>query len=84
MGAAMGYVDGFVKAIVEQRTRRILGCHIIGPEASTLIQEVVNAMNSGDRTYTPIVQTMHIHPAMTEVVQNAFGNLQPAEHEHER
>jgi dihydrolipoamide dehydrogenase len=79
MGAAMGYVEGFVKVIVEQQTGRILGGHIIGPEASILIQEIINAMNSGDRSYAPIVQSMHIHPAMTEVVQNAFGNLRPAE-----
>ena len=76
MGAAMGYVDGFVKVIVEQQTGKILGGHIIGPHASILIQEIINAMNSGDRTYTPIAQSMHIHPALSEVVQNAFGNLQ--------
>ncbi len=75
MGAAMGYVDGFVKVIVEQQTGKILGGHIIGPEASILIQEIINAMNTGDRSYAPIVQSMHIHPAMPEVVQNAFGNL---------
>jgi dihydrolipoamide dehydrogenase len=75
MGAAMGYVDGFVKVIVEQKTGRILGAHIIGPQASILIQEIINAMNSGDRSYAPIAQSMHIHPAMPEVVQNAFVNL---------
>ncbi len=82
MGAAMGYVDGFVKAIVEEDSGKILGCHIIGPEASILLQEVINAMNSGDGTYAPILQSMHIHPAMSEVVQNAFGNLRPTEHRH--
>ncbi|MFB3890356.1 MAG: dihydrolipoyl dehydrogenase, partial [Candidatus Bathyarchaeia archaeon] len=46
MGAAMGNPDGFVKVIVEQQTGRILGGHIIGPEASILIQEIVNAMNT--------------------------------------
>ncbi len=78
MGAAMGEPNGFVKVIVEQKTGRILGAHIIGPEASVLIQEVINAMNTADRTYAPIIQSMHIHPAMNEVMQNAFGNLQPA------
>ncbi len=78
MGAAMGYVDGFVKVIVEQETGKILGGHIIGPEASILMQEIVNAMNTHDRTFAPITQSMHIHPAMPEVVQNAFGNLKPA------
>ena len=82
MGAAMGEPDGFVKAIVEQKTGKILGAHIIGPEASILIQEVVNAMNTEDRSYAPIVRAMHIHPAMPEVVQNAFGNLRPTDHTH--
>ncbi len=75
MGAAMGYVEGFVKVIVERQSGRILGAHIIGPEASILIQEVINAMNTADRSYGPIMQAMHIHPALPEVVQNAFGNL---------
>ena len=78
MGAAMGYVDGFVKVIVEQKKGTILGAHIIGPEASILIQEIVNAMNTDDRSYAPIMRSMHIHPAMPEVVQNAFGNLRPS------
>ncbi len=80
MGAAMGFPEGFVKVIVEQKTNKILGAHIIGPEASVLIQEIVNAMVSGKGDFTPITQGMHIHPALNEVVQNAFGNL----HEHER
>jgi dihydrolipoamide dehydrogenase len=75
MGAAMGEPNGFVKVLVETKTGKILGGHIIGPEASILIQEIVNAMNTHDRTYVPIMQSMHIHPAMSEVVQNAFGNL---------
>ncbi len=75
MGAAMGYTDGFVKVIVEQKTGRILGGHIIGPEASILIQEIINAMNTEDRSYASIASSMHIHPAMSEVVQNAFANL---------
>ena len=78
MGAAMGYVDGFVKVIVEQKTDRILGGHIIGPQASSLIQEIINAMNTANRSYETIIRSMHIHPAMSEVVQNAFGNLRPA------
>ncbi|MCW4009923.1 MAG: dihydrolipoyl dehydrogenase [Candidatus Bathyarchaeota archaeon] len=77
MGAAMGEPAGFVKAIVEQDTGRILGAHIIGPDASILIQEVINAMSTQDRSFASIIRSMHIHPAMPEVVQNAFGNLRP-------
>lgn len=82
-GAAMGEPPGFVKVIIEQKTDKILGGHIIGPYAPTLIQEIVNAMVCGDQTYTPILRAMHIHPAMTEVVQNAFGNIERQEEDTE-
>jgi dihydrolipoamide dehydrogenase len=78
MGAAMGEPNGFVKVIIERETGKILGGHIVGPEASTLIQEIVNAMVAETRSYASIVRAMHIHPALSEVVQQAFGNLRPA------
>src|SRR3990170_2975688 len=78
MGGAMGEPAGFVKVLVEKETGKILGGHIIGPEASSLIQEIVNAMTTDDKSYAPIVRAMHIHPALSEVVQQAFGNLHPA------
>jgi mycothione reductase len=82
MGAALGFPEGFVKVIVEQQTGKILGAHIIGPEASLLIQEITNAMVSEKGDFGPIARGMHIHPALNEVVQNAFGNLHEHEHEH--
>ena len=78
MGGAMGEPEGFVKVLVENKTEKILGAHIIGPEASSLIQEILNVMTTTDRSYAPIIRAMHIHPALSEVVQNAFGNLHPA------
>jgi dihydrolipoamide dehydrogenase len=66
---------GFVKVIVDHQEGKILGAHIIGPYASILIQEVINAMAAGDKTFLPIVRSLHIHPAMSEVVQIAFANL---------
>jgi dihydrolipoamide dehydrogenase len=78
MGGAMGEPEGFAKVIVEAETGRILGGHIIGPEASSLIQEIINAMTTEGRSYHSIARAMHIHPALSEVVQQAFGNLRPA------
>jgi mycothione reductase len=78
MGGAMGEPEGFVKVIVERETGKILGGHIIGAEASILIQEIINAMVTESGSFVPIARAMHIHPAMPEVVQNAFGNLRPA------
>ena len=77
MGGAMGEPEGFVKVIVERETGKILGGHIIGAEASILIQEIVNTMVTETRSFAPIVRAMHIHPALSEVVQQAFGNLRP-------
>jgi dihydrolipoamide dehydrogenase len=64
--------DGLVKVLIDPGGE-ILGCHIIGPEASTLIQEVVVAMKSGSGTVRDIREAVHIHPALPEVVDRAFG-----------
>jgi len=78
LGAAMGEPEGFVKVIVERQTGKILGAHIIGPSAATLIQEIIDVMVTGEKTFLPIFRAMHIHPAMPEVVQKAFGSLREA------
>jgi len=70
-GSAMK-ADGFLKAIIDL-DGNILGCHIIGPDASTLIQEVVVAMKTGSGTVRDIRQSVHIHPALSEVVQRGFS-----------
>ena len=84
MGGAIGEPEGFVKVLVEKETGKILGGHIIGPEASSLIQEIVNAMTAEDKSYNPIMRSMHIHPALSEVVQRAFQSLTtPEQYHHE-
>jgi len=70
-GSAMK-ANGFLKAIIDL-DGRILGCHIIGPEASDLIQEVVVAMKAGSGTVQDIRESVHIHPALSEVVQRGFS-----------
>ena len=64
--------DGFLKAIIDL-DGEILGCHILGPEASNLIQEVVVAMTAGSGTVRDIRESVHIHPALSEVVQRGFS-----------
>jgi dihydrolipoamide dehydrogenase len=78
----MAVKDCFVKAIVEKGTNRILGVHIIGPQASILIQEVVNLMNTPEQSAAPLISGMHIHPALSEVVQKAFSSLMLPEQNH--
>ena len=70
----------FVKVILEKQSKKILGVHIVGPYASILIQEVINLMYTSDQTPTPIYRGMHIHPALSEVVQRAFFALRPVGH----
>ncbi len=74
MGQAMRLKDHFVKVIVDRETYRILGATMVGPEASILIQEVINLMYTRDQAGA-MYRAMHIHPAMSEVVQRAFYNL---------
>ena len=73
-GKAMMEESGFAKAIVDKNTRRILGFHIVGPEASILIQEVVNAVANG-MTVDSITGPMHIFPALSEIVTETLNNL---------
>ena len=74
MGTAMQEHIGFAKFFVEKESRKILGCHIIGPQASTLIHEVVVAMKCGRGTIDNILKSVHVHPALSEVVQRAARN----------
>lgn len=67
---AMNETDGFVKIIADKKTDRVLGCHIIGAEAGTLIAEVVLAMEFGASS-EDIARTCHAHPTLNEVVKEA-------------
>jgi len=83
-GYAIGEEDGFAKVIVERETGKILGAHIIGPHASILLQQLVYLMHTDDQSYLPLARAQTIHPALSEVVVGAFGNLMPVdEHVHE-
>ena len=73
-GSSIEDRDGFVKVLANPKTREILGCHIIGSEASILIQEVVNIMRAR-LTADAITQSIYVHPALPEVVQRAFGEI---------
>ena len=81
-GEAMDAKDFFVKVIVESGTMKILGAHIIGPYASVLIHEIIPLMYSKENSAKPILDSMHIHPALSEVVERAFRSLMPPEHYH--
>lgn len=82
-GEAMGVKDCFVKVIAKKDTLQILGAHIIGPHASVLIQEIINVMyTKNERTVKPIVDAMHVHPSLSEVVQRSVSSLMPRQQYH--
>ncbi len=70
-GAAIQEEDGFVKVLADPASGEILGCHILGPHASILIHEVIIAMKAG-LGVDGIRKAIHVHPALSEVVQRAF------------
>ncbi len=75
MGNALKDRDGFVKVLAAP-DGEILGCHIVGPDASTLIHEVLLALSSGSGTVNDVTGTIHIHPALSKVVLRAFEDVE--------
>lgn len=67
---AAGGGEGFVKILADAETDQILGAHIIGPDAGTLIAEIVLAMEFG-ASAEDIARTSHAHPTLNEAVKEA-------------
>ena len=75
-GWAMEDTTGFVKLIAERNSGCLLGAHIMGPQASSIIQPLIQAMSFG-LTATEMARGQYwIHPALPEVVENALLGLQ--------
>jgi dihydrolipoamide dehydrogenase len=67
---AMGETDGFVKILADKTTDRVLGAHILGPDAGTLIAELVTAMEFG-ASAEDVARICHAHPTLNEAVKEA-------------
>ncbi|MBT3319996.1 MAG: dihydrolipoyl dehydrogenase [Clostridia bacterium] len=67
----MGESEGFIKVVTDPRFGEILGVHIIGPEASTLIHEAAIAMRL-EATAESAGTTVHAHPTLSEAMSEAF------------
>lgn len=67
---AMNATEGFVKILADAKTDKVLGCHIVGPEAGTLIAEIVIAMEFG-ASAEDVARTCHAHPTLEEVTKEA-------------
>ncbi len=76
----MGSTEGFVKFVTDAATDEVLGCHMIGPNVSDLLSEVVLAMEYRG-TADDIGGTVHSHPTLSEAVKEAaLGALGRALH----
>jgi dihydrolipoamide dehydrogenase len=62
--------DGFVKVLADAKTDKVLGCHIVGPQAGELIHEVAVLMEFGGSA-EDLARTCHAHPTLSEAVKEA-------------
>ncbi|MFP3953831.1 MAG: dihydrolipoyl dehydrogenase [Candidatus Bipolaricaulota bacterium] len=80
-GQAIGARNGFVK-VISTRGGEVLGGHIVGANASILIQEIVLAMEA-DRGVDDLAFSIHVHPALSKVIKKACRErLSPEEYHH--
>lgn len=66
----------FLKVLADPATGLLLGAHVIGPEAATVIQPLIQAMSFGQRAHDVARGQYWIHPALSELVENALLGLQ--------
>jgi mycothione reductase len=76
-GWALEDTTGFCKVLVDPETRLLLGAHLMAPQASSLIQPLVQAAHFGQRADDVAKGQYWIHPALAEVVENALLGLEP-------
>ncbi len=76
-GWALEDTDHLAKVLVDAETLQLLGVHLVGPEASTLIQPAIQAMVTGVDARTMARAQFWIHPALTEVLENALLQVAP-------
>ncbi|MDN5797191.1 MAG: mycothione reductase [Intrasporangium sp.] len=78
-GWAMEDTTSVCKVIADPHTGSLLGAHVMGPQASTLIQPLVQAMSLGTPARVVARDQYWIHPALAEVVENALLGLENSE-----
>jgi mycothione reductase len=74
-GWALEDTTSFVKVLADPESGLLLGAHIIGPQASTLIQPLIQAMCLGNTADQVASGVLYIHPALSEVVEQALLEL---------
>ena len=74
-GWALEDTTSFVKLLADPTRRTLLGAHIIGPQAATLMQPLLQAMTLGQTVDQIGREVLYVHPALTEVVEQALLDL---------
>ena len=74
-GWALEDTESFVKLIMDMEQGTLLGAHIIGPHAATLLQPLVQMMRFGQRVEEVAKMPYYIHPAPSEVIEQALLEL---------
>ena len=74
-GWALDDTTSFCKILADPTTRLVLGAHIMGPQASTLIQQIIQGMRFGQTVDEMAAQQYYIHPALPEVIEQALLEL---------
>ena len=67
---AINETEGFVKILADEKTDKVLGAHIIGPNAGEMIAEIAIAMEFGASS-EDIARTCHAHPTFSEAIKEA-------------
>jgi len=79
-GWAMEDTTGVCKVIADPTTGELLGAHLMGPQASNLIQPLIQGMSFGQTAFEVARGQYWIHPALGEVVENALLGLEVGPH----
>ncbi len=74
-GWALEDTTGFVKLLADPQRRVLLGAHIMGPQAATLLQPLLQAMTLGQTIEQLARDVLYVHPALTEVLEQALLEL---------
>ena len=77
MGMALLADSGFVKIIIQRSSRKLIGAHIVGDEASNMVHLLIAFMNM-NATLDDLLRMIYIHPALPEIVRNAARKAKAA------
>ena len=66
----------YEKLIADRATRKLVGAHLMGPQSSTLIQQLIQGMRADQSVDAMALDQYYIHPALPEVIENALLGLE--------